>query len=88
MVVTIAVLSIAFMTLMGLRHWRTAGIVEWTLSYCGAIYIWCFIGFVAVPEAGIDQRESDPLLGERAYVDAEQNGSIRRTVDHVDGIAV
>ena len=85
MVVVITILSALFIASMVTGHWRTAGIIEWTLSYCGAIYIWAFVGFVAVPEEGIDQRERAPLLGEQAYLGSVGNDAVRRTVDHTTG---
>jgi uncharacterized membrane protein len=84
-VAIVAVLSVLFITFMYKSHWRTAGILEWTLSYGGALYIWAFIGFLAVPKLGIDARERAPLLGEQAYLSAVENDAVRRTEDHVAG---
>jgi len=58
-----------------------AGALEWILSYCGALYIWTFTGFVAVPEEGIDRRERTPLLAEQVYLSAVENDVVRRTED-------
>ena len=45
-VVTEAVLGIAMMWLQATAHYRSAGILEWLLSYVGVFYIWTFIGFL------------------------------------------
>lgn len=81
----IAMLSVVFIHHMRTSRWRIAGILEWTLSYGGAVYIWTFVGFVAVPEEGTDQRERVPLLGEPAYLSAVENDVDRRTENHAAG---
>jgi len=78
-VVTIeAILSISFVIMMCSGYWRVTGIIEWIISFLGAFYILAFVGFVAIPEEGIDIHERDPLLSDRAYIYAVQNDSVRR----------
>jgi hypothetical protein len=47
------------------RHWLAAGILEWIMAFTGSFYLWAFIGFVTVPEEGIDEAERRALLSER-----------------------
>ncbi|CAI6335020.1 unnamed protein product [Periconia digitata] len=56
------VLGVAFYTLMQLSFWRTSGILEWFMAFTGAFYLWSFVGFVRVPEEGIDASEREALL--------------------------
>ncbi|KAF2195162.1 hypothetical protein K469DRAFT_698722 [Zopfia rhizophila CBS 207.26] len=56
--------GVAFYCFMSSGYWRVAGILEWIVAFTGAIYLWCFVGFVSVPEEGIDEAESRALLRE------------------------
>lgn len=56
-------LAVTFYTLMQLYYWRTSGVLEWTMAFTGAFYLWAFVGFVSVPEEGIDEAERRALLG-------------------------
>jgi hypothetical protein len=47
---------------MQAEYWRVSGILEWIMAFTGAVYLWAFIGFVSVPEEGIDQAEREALL--------------------------
>jgi len=58
----------AFMWLLWHEWYRVAGILEWIVSYLGVFWLASFIGYVAVPDEGIDVRERDPLLGDSAYL--------------------
>ncbi|KAF2088616.1 hypothetical protein K490DRAFT_56011 [Saccharata proteae CBS 121410] len=59
-------LGVAFVALMYTGYWRLSGILEWTMAFVGSFYVMAFVGFVAVPPEGIDERERDPLLREPA----------------------
>jgi len=61
-------LGAAFMVFLSNEWWRVAGILEWIVSFLGVPWLSTFVGFVAVPEEGIDIRERDPLLGKNAYL--------------------
>lgn len=60
------VLGVAFYTLMQLYFWRVSGVLEWVMAFTGAFYLWSFMGFVSVPEDGIDEVERRALLRETA----------------------
>lgn len=51
---------------MQLHFWRVSGILEWIMAFTGAFYLWAFVGFVRVPEEGIDEAERRALLREVA----------------------
>lgn len=55
-------LGVAFYILMQEEFWKTSGILEWTMAFTGSMYIWSFIGFVSVPQEGIDEAERRALL--------------------------
>jgi len=55
-------LGVAFYYFMSVGYWRIAGILEWVMAFVGAFYIWAFVGFVSVPEDGIDDSEREALL--------------------------
>lgn len=58
-------IGIVFTACIWKGSWKSAGILEWTVSFGGCFYIWAFIGFVSVPEEGaINERERQPLLSE------------------------
>jgi hypothetical protein len=42
--------------------YRVSGVLEWIMAFTGVIYLWAFIGFVSVPEHGIDEEERRRLL--------------------------
>jgi hypothetical protein len=47
MVLVEVVLGASFLSLMYLGYLRAAGILEWTVTFLGCLYVWAFIGFVA-----------------------------------------
>jgi len=60
-----ACIGTAFTVCLWTRNWRSAGILEWVVSFGGCFYIWAFIGFVSVPEEGaINACERQPLLSQ------------------------
>lgn len=61
-------LGATFMVLLYNEWYRVAGILEWIISYLGVFWLFTFVGYVAIPDEGIDIRERDPLLGEDAYL--------------------
>lgn len=58
------VLAVAFYGFMGAAYWKTSGVIEWAMAFTGSIYLWALIGFVSVPEEGIDEAERQALLRE------------------------
>ncbi|KAF1981203.1 hypothetical protein K402DRAFT_241637 [Aulographum hederae CBS 113979] len=62
------VLGVIFVITINTSHYRTAGFLEWTITILGGFYILAFVGFVAVPDDGVDVHERDPLLGDQAYI--------------------
>ena len=56
-------LGVGMYSFMQANYYRVAGFLEWTMAYTGALYLWAFIGFVSVPEEGIDSEERRALLG-------------------------
>lgn len=55
-------LGIAMYGFMNAEYYRVAGVLEWMMAFTGAFYLWAFIGFVSVPEDGIDADERRALL--------------------------
>jgi hypothetical protein len=43
-------------------YYRVSGVLEWIMAFTGSLYLWAFIGFVSVPEDGIDEEERRALL--------------------------
>ncbi|KAK7187440.1 Protein sfk1 [Paraphaeosphaeria sporulosa] len=56
-------MGVAFYTLMQMEHWRVSGVLEWTMAFTGAVWLWGFVGFLKVPEGG-GAGERRALLGE------------------------
>lgn len=56
-------LGVSMYRFMQADYYRVAGFLEWTMAYTGAFYLWVFMGFVSVPEEGIDPEERRALLG-------------------------
>ena len=46
-VVAEVAISVAFVTEIWLNHLIIGGILEWTVAFVGALYIWTFIGMVS-----------------------------------------
>jgi len=55
-------LSVPFFAFIWLGPLRAAGVLEWIITFVGCFYIWNFVGFVRVPDKGIDESETRPLL--------------------------
>lgn len=60
-------LGVAFYTLMQLDFWRVSGVLEWTMAFTGAFYLWTFVWFLSVPEDGLDEGERQALLDQSAW---------------------
>ncbi len=53
-------LSIAFTVLL-YRYWmRTAGVLEWALTYVGAFWLWSFVGYLKSDK--VDSRYDQRLM--------------------------
>ncbi|KAF2108316.1 Frag1/DRAM/Sfk1 [Lophiotrema nucula] len=55
-------LGATFYGVMQTEYWRVSGILEWIMAFTGSVYLWAFIGFVSVPEEGVDEAERRALL--------------------------
>ncbi|KAF2835015.1 hypothetical protein M501DRAFT_477228 [Patellaria atrata CBS 101060] len=55
-------IGVSFIALLYEGYYRIAGCLEWTETFLGGFYVLTFIGFVAAPEEGINNREREALL--------------------------
>jgi hypothetical protein len=64
-------LGVGMYGFMQAGYYRVAGVLEWSMAYTGAVYLWAFIGFLSVPGDGVDAGERRGLLGEDANSQGE-----------------
>lgn len=46
LVISMTALSVAFVALLYFGWWRTAGFLEWTITYLGVFWLLSFIGYL------------------------------------------